>query len=221
MPDFVAEVPAAHREIFFDIKFGWIIYILAAIAVAALAYAAYRRYRLWRIGKKENVPLELWKRTKAFAVTGFIDGIIHKRIIRDFYPGIMHALIFWGALLLLLGTAVDVIDHYITGNLGAPFLHGNTYLAFSFLNDLGGVMLIAGVIIAVFRRYVQKPDRLDTIFDDATALSLIFIVVITGFIAEGLRILVTADHFTELTIMTWEKWSFLGYGFAKAFEGGR
>jgi Fe-S oxidoreductase/nitrate reductase gamma subunit len=218
MPQVISEV--AHREIFFDIKFGWIIYILAAIAVAALVYATYQRYRLWRIGKKENVPLELWKRTKAFAVTGFIDGIVHRRIIRDFYPGIMHALIFWGAALLLLGTAMDVIDHYITSNLGVPFLHGNTYLAFSFLNDLGGVMLILGVIIAVFRRYIQKPERLDNILDDAIALSLIFVVVLTGFIAEGLRILVTADHFTELPIMSWEKWSFLGYGFAKAFEGG-
>ncbi len=210
----------AHREIFFDIEFGWIIYILAAIAVAAFVYAIYKRYRLWRLGKKEGIRLDLWKRTKAFALTGLIDGIVHRRIIRDFYPGIMHALLFWGALLLLLGTAMDVIDHYITSNLGVPFLHGNTYLAFSFLNDLGGVMLIVGVIIAFVRRYIQKPDRLDNILDDATALSLIFVVVVTGFITEGLRILVTADHFTELPIMSWEKWSFLGYGFAKAFEGG-
>src|SRR4030043_1296189 len=212
MPDFVAEVPAAHREIFFDIKFGWIIYILAAIAVAAFAYAAYRRYRLWRIGKKEGASLDLWKRTKAFAVTGFVDGIVHKRIIRDFYPGIMHALIFWGALLLLLGTAMDVLDHYITSNLGAPFLHGNTYLAFSFLNDLGGVMLIIGVIMAFIRRYIQKPERLDSILDDATALAFIFVIVVTGFILEGLRIVITAEHFNSLPIMDWEKWSFLGYG---------
>ena len=218
MPTVASEV--AHREIFFDIQFGWIIYILAVIAVAGFAYGAYRRYRLWKLGKKEGASLELWKRTKTFAVTGLVDGFIHRRILRDIYPGAMHALIFWGALLLLLGTAMDVIDHYITRNLGVPFLHGNTYLAFSFLNDLGGVMLLVGVILAFVRRYIQKPERLDNIFDDATALSLIFVVVLTGFVTEGLRILVTADHFSALPIMEWEKWSFLGYGFAKAFEGG-
>ena len=215
MPEFIAEAPVAHREIFFEIQFGWIIYILAVIAVAAFAYGAYTRYRLWKLGKKEGGSLDLWKRTKAFAVTGLIDGFVHRRIIRDFYPGIMHALLFWGALLLILGTAMDVISHYIV-----EFLHGNTYLAFSFLADLGGVMLLVGIILAVVRRYIQKPERLDNILDDATALGFIFIIVLTGFILEGLRILITADHFTQFPIMSWEKWSFLGYGFAKAFEGG-
>jgi len=80
---------------------------------------------------------------------------------------------------------VDVIDHYITSRLGVPFLHGNTYLAFSFLNDLGGIMLLMGVIIALVRRYIQKPQRLDNILDDATALAFIFVIVLTGFILEG------------------------------------
>ena len=206
---------AAHREIFFDIQYGWIIYILAVIAVIGFAYGAYRRYRLWTIGKKEGIALDLWKRTKTFAVTGLVDGFVHRRILRDFYPGLMHALMFWGALLLILGTAMDVISHYIV-----EFLHGNTYIAFSFLADLGGVMLIIGVIMAFTRRYIQKPERLDSILDDATALAFIFVIVVTGFILEGLRIVITAEHFSTLPIMDWEKWSFLGYGFAKAFENG-
>jgi Fe-S oxidoreductase/nitrate reductase gamma subunit len=210
----------AHRVIFFDIQLGWIVYILAVIALGAFIYAVYHRYRLWRVAKKENVPTSLWKRTKAFAVTGLVDGFIHRRILRDFYPGTMHSLIFWGALLLILGTAMDVIDHYITSRLGAPFLHGNTYLAFSFLNDLGGAMLLIGTIIAIVRRYVQKPQRLDNILDDATALTFIFVIVLTGLILEGLRITVSAAASPDLPVMTWEKWSFFGFVFAKAFEGG-
>jgi len=218
MPTTTSE--AAHRVIFFDIQNGWIVYILAVIALAAFVYAIYHRYRLWRVGKKDTVPTSLWKRTKTFAVTGLVDGFVHRRILRDFYPGSMHALLFWGALLLILGTAMDVIDHYITSRLGVPFLHGNTYLAFSFLNDLGGIMLLIGVLIAFIRRYIQKPQRLDNILDDATTLTFIFVIVLTGFILEGLRIQVTAAHSTDLPIMQWEKWSFLGYGFAKAFNGG-
>jgi nitrate reductase gamma subunit len=160
------------------------------------------------VGKEDNVPTSIWKRIKTFAVTGLVDGFIHRRILRDFYPGSMHALLFWGASLLLLGTAVDVIDHYIASQLGVPFLHGNTYLAFSFLNDLGGIMLLIGVLIAFLRRYIQKPQRLDNILDDATALTFIFVIVLTGFILEGLRIQITAAQSTDLPIMTWEKWSF-------------
>ena len=203
-----------HREIFFDIRFGWIVYILAVIALAAFVYAVYHRYRLWRVGKKDSGSVSQGKRITTFIRTGFVDGFVHRRIIRDFYPGSMHALLFWGSLLLLLGTAMDVINHYITTPLGANFLQGNTYLAFSFLTNLGGVMLLIGVIIAFVRRYIQRPSRLDNIFDDATALTFIFVIVLTGFIVEGLRIRVTnyPPQFDE--------WRFLGFAFSKAFAGG-
>lgn len=206
----------AFREIMFQIENGWIIYILAVLSVAYLVYALYRRSRLWKLGQRDDTFSNLGKKTKAFIYSATIDGIIHRKIIfKDLYPGIIHALIFYGALLLLLGTALDVISHYIV-----EFLHGNTYLAISFLADLGGVMILVGVILVAIRRYIQKPDRLDNIPADAIALALIFIIVVTGFILEGLRIAVTAAHFVELPIMEWAQWSFLGFGFAKAFEGG-
>jgi len=205
----------AHREIFFDIDFGWIIYILAFVSVVYLIYAFYRRFKLWRMGQKDDTFANILEKIKNFVYTATVDGIVHRRILRDPYPGIMHALIFWGAALLLLGTAMDVISHYIV-----EFLHGNTYLAISFLADLGGVMILIGLILAAYRRYIQKPDRLDNIPGDAIGLLLVFIIVLTGFILEGLRMVVTAAHFTDLPIMSeWAPWSFLGYGFAKAFEG--
>ena len=206
----------AFRELFFEIQYGWIIYILAVLSVAFLIYSFYRRSRLWKLGQPDSTFTELGKKTKAFIYAATVDGIIHRKIIfKDLYPGIIHALLFYGALLLLFATAMDVISHYIV-----EFLHGDTYLAISFLADLGGVMLIIGVIMVAIRRYIQKPDRLDNIPADAIGLSLIFIIVLTGFILEGLRIVVTAAHFVELPIMEWAQWSFLGFGFAKAFEGG-
>jgi len=206
----------AFRELFFEIQYGWIIYILAVLSVAFLIYSFYRRSRLWKLGQPDSTFTELGKKTKAFIYAATVDGIIHRKIIfKDLYPGIIHALLFYGALLLLFATAMDVISHYIV-----EFLHGDTYLAISFLADLGGVMLIIGVIMVAIRRYIQKPDRLDNIPADAIGLVLIFIIVVTGFILEGLRIVVTAAHFVELPIMEWAQWSFLGFGFAKAFEGG-
>jgi len=206
----------AHREIFFEIPYAWIIYILAAISITALAYAFYRRLKLWRAGTRDDSFSNIGLKTKAFIRTGIVDGLLHRKILRDRYSGIFHILIMWGALLLLFGTALDVISHYIV-----DFLHGNTYLAISFLADLGGVMIILGVIALAARRYIQKPDRLDNRFDDWAVLYLIFVIVISGFIVEGLRMVVTDATFTEQPIMSeWAPWSFFGFAFAKAFEGG-
>jgi Fe-S oxidoreductase/nitrate reductase gamma subunit len=206
----------AHRELFLEIDYAWIIYILAVISIAALAYAVYHRVQLWKLGQKDDSFSNMGQKTKAFLYTGLIDGIIHRRIIRDFYPGIPHALIFWGALFLLFGTAMDVVSHYIV-----DFLHGNTYLAISCLSDVGGAILLIGLIVLAIRRYVQQPDRLDNTLDDAITIAIVFIIVLTGFILEGLRMVVSAEQSPALPIMeNWAPWSFLGYGFAKAFEGG-
>ncbi len=212
----------AFREIMFQIPNGWIIYIFATLSVLLVAYSLYRRSRLWRLGQKDDTFTNLAEKAKKFVYTATVDGIIHRRILKEPYPGVIHLLLFYGALLLLLATAMDVISHYIV-----EFMHGNTYLAISFLADLGGLMLIIGVVMVAIRRYIQKPDRLDNIPADGIALVLIFVVVFSGFILEGLRIAATAANYDLVQppisspdqIWEWARWSFIGYLFARAFEG--
>ena len=213
----------AFREIMFQIPNGWIIYIPSVLSVLLVVYSLYRRSLLWRLGKKDDTFSGLAEKTKRFAYTATVDGILHRRILREPYAGAIHLLLFYGALLLLLATALDVISHYIV-----DFLHGNTYLAVSFLADLGGLLLIIGVILVAVRRYVRKPDRLDNIPADGIALGLIFIIVFSGFILEGLRISASAEIYHLIqppvsspdVIWGWAQWSFVGYVFARAFEGG-
>ena len=197
----------AHREIFWQINYGWVVYILAVIAIFIFLCAVYKRVKVWKLGKSDNRFDHLGARIKAFILTGIIDGLLHRRFLREIYPGLMHFLIFIGLGLILIGAFVDFISHYIF-----HFLHGNTYLAFSFLNDFGGTLALIGVILAFIRRYLQRPERLDNKVDDVVTLALIFFVVLTGFILEGLRIAAARPP------VEWAKWSFLGFYFFLAFE---
>lgn len=208
----------AFREIFWGISFGpLILYPLGVAALAVFAYAIYRRSLLWRLGKPENRWDNLGKRIWDFIVTGVVDGLFHRRFLRDPYPGIMHFLIFGGATVLLLGTALDVIDHYVF-----HFIYGNFYLGLSFALDLGGVAILVGAIMAAIRRYVQKPKRLETVLDDAVVLSFIFVIVITGFLVESFRMLVAIPHGMSQPEFyahpEWSKWSFVGYFIAGLFS---
>ena len=119
------------REIFWNIAYGEIIYVLGAIAVGALIYAIYRRYKYWRLGGPDIRFSDFGKRIWVFVITAVVDGIIHRKFFgifdnlehrrpaitdiqpKEFYPGITHFLIFAGTTLLLIGTALDVISHYI------------------------------------------------------------------------------------------------------------
>ncbi len=208
----------AFREIFWGISFGpFILYPLGIAALAIFVYAIYRRSLLWRLGSPEKRWDNLGKRIWNFIVTGIIDGLFHRRFFREPYPGTMHFLIFGGAIVLLVGTALDVIDHYVI-----HFIRGNVYLGLSFTLDFAGLAILIGAIIAVIRRYVQKPKRLETVLDDAAILSFIFVIVLTGFFLEGFRMLVAVPegmHQPEFyAYPEWSRWSFVAYFIAGLFS---
>ncbi|MGB2853052.1 MAG: 4Fe-4S dicluster domain-containing protein, partial [Dehalococcoidia bacterium] len=174
----------AEREIFWNIGYwGYILYLLLIPIVAVLVYGVYRRYRLWRLGQPDARFSNPWKTLWSFAVTGTVDGVIHRRFVRDLYPGLLHFVIFVGAIIFLLAALLDFLSHYFF-----HFMHGATYLGISLTVDVFGILLLLAVIVVAYRRYIQRPDRLDNKPENAIALSLIAVIVITGFIIEGLRI---------------------------------
>jgi Fe-S oxidoreductase/nitrate reductase gamma subunit len=207
------------REIFWNIEYAWILYVLAAVAVGILAYAIYRHYRRWRLGQPANRFNQLGKRIWDFIVLAVIEGIIHRKFfgadkkdwrLREFYPGLIHFLIFAGAIVFLLSAFLDFISHYFF-----HFMHGSFYLGYSVVVDSFGILAIIGVILAIIRRYIQKPDRLDNKWDDLVALLLILVIIVTGFIIEGLRL--AATELVENP--DWAPWSPGGYVLAQAFSG--
>jgi len=214
----------ATREIFWNIEpFGVILYFLLIPLAVILAYGIYKRYRLWRVGQPDNRLDNLGKRIWSFAVTGIVDGLIHRRFLREPYPGLIHFLIFWGAIFFLLAAAIDFITHYAMGGL-----EGTPYLVISFAVDVLGIAVIVGVIIAAFRRYIQRPERLDNKPEDAIALALILVIVLTGYIIEGLRIAYFTANPMEFAALfpeagpynpAWAVWSPGGWVVAQMFGG--
>lgn len=212
----------ATREIFWNIgDWGYILYGLLLPLAIILAYSVYQRYRLWHLGQRDNRLDNLPQRIWSFAITGIVDGLIHRRFLREPYPGLIHFLIFWGAIVFLLAAFLDFLSHYIF-----EFMHGATYLGISFTVDVLGIAVLLGVIIAAYRRYIQRPDRLDNKPENAIALTLIFIIVFTGYIIEGLRIAYFTANPAEFETIypaigpydtSWAVWSPGGWAFAKVF----
>jgi Fe-S oxidoreductase/nitrate reductase gamma subunit len=207
------------REIFWNIQYSWIMYSLAAIAVAILVYVLVRHPRRWRVGQPANRFNNLRERFRAFGRTAFIDVLLHRKFFgadkkdwrfRELYAGLAHFLIFSGCILFLLGAFLDAISHYFF-----HFMQGNFYLGYSLVVDGFGILAIIGVLMVLFRRYVKKPERLDNKWDDLVTLLLIFVVIITGFVIEGLRMAATELQ----TNPAWALWSPGGYVFARAFSG--
>jgi Fe-S oxidoreductase/nitrate reductase gamma subunit len=184
--------------------------ICALISLAIFGWGIFKRYQLWSaVGKPELRTDNMGERIKLLIK----NGILQLSVWRDAYPGIIHGLIFFAFFVLVWGAAVDATSFY-TG----LHLPGKGYLAFSFLMDLFGFFAVVGCILAIDRRYIKKPERLaykgvpDTKPEDAIVLGLILAIMVTGFIAEGIRIVATGNS-------DFEKWSFVGYWLGQFFVG--
>jgi Fe-S oxidoreductase/nitrate reductase gamma subunit len=206
------------RVIFWNIQFPWIMYSLSAIATAILFWSMYRHYLRWRIGQPANRGKGPWQRICAFFRLVFIDLLLHRKFLgaekpfrpKELYPGIMHFLIFSGFFIFLFGAFLDAVSHY-----SIDFMKGNFYLGYSVVTDGFGILAIIGVLMALYRRYVKRPERLDNRPDDLVTLLLFLVVIVTGFVVEGLRM--AATELPEQ--VPWAPWSPGGYVLALAFRG--
>lgn len=153
--------------------------IIIALIICIAGFA--RRSRLWMMGRKEEGLDKVGKRIKDF----ILYAIGHGRTLKEAYPGLMHALIFFACLIPLL------VILCVQFNFHWPEFWGN---GLSFFLDIVGALGLLGILLAAFRRYIQKPERLnDTKPEDAVALIWIFAVIFLGFSIEGLRLRITGE----------------------------
>jgi len=85
-------------------------------------------------------------------------GIGQSKIFRDPVSGLMHALIFWGFLVLTTAVAEAVIQGFYSG-FSFGMLGGISVIFFA-SQDIFGLLVILSVIYALIRRYIIRPKRL-------------------------------------------------------------
>lgn len=197
----VMETPT--RELYWNISGYWIMYLLFLAVVACFVFFFYRRYRLWKLG----TPKELQGSVKERLLGAVADVFTQRRVVREKGPGIMHLAIFWGMLFCILATTFVALQ----ADFGLQILYGDFYLYFiSLAVDLAGFVCIIGVVIALVRRLGKFNKNLENEPADVLMLVLLLVILVTGFVTEGLRIVGTNDP--------WAYWSPIGYVFSLMFE---
>src|SRR5262249_57295309 len=106
------------------------------------------RLALWLKGKPERRINRLPERI-ALVLT---QALGQARTLSQAYPGVMHAIVFWGFLALFIGTVLATIDYDIT----LPLLHvqlltANFYLLYQLVLDMFGLFFVIGLGMAALR----------------------------------------------------------------------
>jgi Fe-S oxidoreductase/nitrate reductase gamma subunit len=116
----------------------------------------------------------------------------------------MHFMIFWGMVIQVIGTIINILQYplFLPFDMSSLFPLGGAYQGFELVMDIGGAMIILGVLMAFARRLFFKPDHLPTRWDDWYALGLLLLIVLIGFASEGVRLLAVDP--------SWRQWSPIG-----------
>ncbi|MDA2979165.1 MAG: heterodisulfide reductase-related iron-sulfur binding cluster [Actinomycetota bacterium] len=192
------------REVFGNIPdlvvalFYIIVSAFLGIAIGMFAIRA----RNWERGAWERRSGDFKRRLHRFR-----QGVSMRTVMEDPAAGVMHSLMYYGFILLFLGTVILEIDHLLPADF--RFLNGVVYQVYSFVLDLSAVAFLAGILWAAVRRYGVKPARISTKSrpEDAWILIVLAAIGVTGLLTEAARISLAAQP-------NFETWSFVGYPLA-------
>lgn len=151
----MADISNATREIMWNVSSFFIFYLLFFISLIVFVFGAYRRISNWRRAKPDKERfLNLPKRICIMVKTVFFQN----KVIRSVYPGIYHSFFFYSFAVLAITTFIIFLDY----DIGVSLFRGNIYAVLSFLSEIAGILVLIGVVMALWRRIVIKPETLET-----------------------------------------------------------
>ncbi len=133
-----------------------IAFLLLVVVCGALAYRGFREiFRVVRRGR----PAARGDRLVARFVRALVDVGLQRPVFKTRpWVSLFHAFIFFGFSFYLLVNVNDLVEGYVEGwtTLG----RGGWAGPFNLLSDLLSVLVLAGMVLLLLRRFVQKPRAL-------------------------------------------------------------
>ncbi len=184
--------------------------LLMLSGVAGFAWLAWRKLAI----VVHLQPEVRWDRPAARLKAVLVNGFMQQRMIaRDWKPGLMHAVIFLGFMALLL-RKVQLIAIGYHEPFVYPGLAGGLFAA---LKDAVELAVLAALAYAFWRRYVQRPRRLERNREALLVLVLITVIMVTDLAYDGFRFALFSA--TDAGIAHERDYAFAGSALASLFAG--
>jgi Fe-S oxidoreductase len=185
-----------------------VFYVTVATFLAVSIGLFAQRAKSWERGTWERRSGDFKRRLHRFR-----EGVTMRTVMEDPAAGLMHAMMYYGFIVLFIGTVILEIDHLLPVQF--KFLHGDIYMAYSAVLDAAAAVFLIGVGWAAVRRYIVKPWKIrsKTRPEDAWILIVLAGIGITGLATEAARIMVVGQP-------SFEQWSFIGYALSNLVPQG-
>ena len=166
--------------------------LVVFIGLTAFAYSCRLRYSILFEARGEDRFDQIPRRIGHLLTYVFAQ----KKLFKDFFPGLVHAIVFWGFCVLTIRSLNHVISGFTPGHFSLLMFWAPLDHAYAFLKDLTELAVLGGVIVFVWRRLVVKPERITQSNDALFVLALIGLLMLSDFISEGAAIAHGTAHGT-------------------------
>ncbi len=169
--------------------------IFGILALGAISFLSFKVAQKWRLmhevgtGATELSISFNWLRLKGVLV----DGLLQPKMFRDIPAGLMHFFIFWGFIIVSIGTVETLITGIFPGLSFESFLgNGFIFKLHLSLQDFGNAAVAAAILFAILRRLFFSPPRLRSLpsaskTDAFIVLGFILVLVTTSLLILGLK----------------------------------
>ncbi len=184
---------------------------LVAVFVAAVAIFVRRSLLLWslvRLGQPVDRLDDLPKRVEL--ETTVVLG--QRKLLQRLVPGLMHAFIFWG-FLVLLTTIVEACGEVVDRGFALPLIGRSAGLGL--VQDVFALLVLLGVCTAFVIRKVQRPDRFKGSHLREADYILFWIagIILTLYVIKGTAVAATGAAPEPAS------WMPISHGVSKLFDG--
>ncbi|WP_159881744.1 (Fe-S)-binding protein [Paenibacillus puerhi] len=156
----------------------------------ALLFAGVTGYGVYLFGKavvhrylymKLGAPADFKRRHEERLASFLAEVFGQTKLLKDKRSGVMHAVIFYGFILLQLGAA-DLIVKGLTGGRPLPI---PAYETFGFLQEITVLLVLAAMAYATYRRYGEKLPRLKRGWKPSIVVWFIFLLMLSVLLSLG------------------------------------
>lgn len=177
----------------------------------------------------------IWSLLKALV----IDAVVHRRLFQSSrrrwvaHLSIFGSCLVLGALSGVTGFVVEILpllgmspEQVASIPLAGQLYHADVWWV-ALMNDFLGLLMMGGMGLVIYRRYVQKDAQLRTIPVDTIIIALLTLVALGGFLTETFRLLadytvngtfspdpsmLSAEKYPLVLYDVWgPQWGFAGY----------
>lgn len=169
---------------------NWVLFIAVVFyALGLFVYLLRTRYEFVKLGKKEEFNESVKERLEKIWVNVFGQS----KLLKDKKSGFIHVLFFYGFILVQFG-AIDFIWKGLAPGSHLPL--GPLYEVFTFFEEIVAVVILVAVVMAFYRRYIEKLVRLKRGWKNGLVLIFIGGLMVSTLIGNGMGIIWHGHGFT-------------------------